>query len=207
MAGIELGQKRACVEEEAAGIPEEQVDPAQVAIPARTADEQLVVTVDGQLFLGVLQALPYLVNYPYECTEQSLNRFLSSGIVSSVFDRYPAVAEMATKLSERDTRYETWDGADPNRKMGLEETPWLQASRGGSEERRDADLWTFRCLYRGDFIDQNLDNYSVAKENDRKRKYLDGEETNAEESPGEEKSPSEKKSPGKEKSPGQKESR
>ena len=48
-------------------------------------DEQLVVTIDGQLFYSVLSALPYLVNYPYECTEQTLNRFLSTGIVSSVF--------------------------------------------------------------------------------------------------------------------------
>src|SRR5204863_181701 len=94
-------------------------------------NEQLVVTVDAQLFYGVLQALPYLVNYPYECTEQTLNRFLSTGIVSSVYKDYPAVARMAAELAKRPTRLETWEAADPNRKMGLEETPWLQAARGG----------------------------------------------------------------------------
>ncbi|MBI5546452.1 MAG: hypothetical protein HY901_21430, partial [Deltaproteobacteria bacterium] len=31
-------------------------------------NEQLVVTLDAQLFYGVLTALPYLINYPYECT-------------------------------------------------------------------------------------------------------------------------------------------
>ena len=55
---------------------------------ARTDDptrlnEQLVVTVDAQLFFTVLQALPYLARYPYECTEQTLNRFVSTGIVTS----------------------------------------------------------------------------------------------------------------------------
>ena len=55
----------------------------------------MVVTVDAQLFYSVLQALPYLVNYPYECTEQTLNRFVSTGIVSSLFRDYPAVAKMA----------------------------------------------------------------------------------------------------------------
>ncbi|HEY0783284.1 MAG TPA: hypothetical protein VGE98_12570, partial [Thermoanaerobaculia bacterium] len=94
-------------------------------------DEQLVVTLDAQLFYGVLAALPYLVDYPYECTEQTLNRFLSSGIVASVFGRYPAVAKMAAQLAaERDTRYETWDAADPNRRMALEETPWLNEAEG-----------------------------------------------------------------------------
>jgi hypothetical protein len=95
-------------------------------------DEQLVVTLDAQLFYSVLDALPYLVEYPYQCTEQTLNRFLSTGIVSSLFDQYPSVATMARKLSERETRYEPWD-ADPNRKMALEETPWLRQSRGGTE--------------------------------------------------------------------------
>ena len=99
--------------------------------------DQLVVTVDAQLFYSVLNALPYLVNYPYECTEQTLNRFLSTGITSSVFDDFPAVAAMAAKLAERDVRFETWDAADPNRKMALEETPWLQTSRGGAEAPDD----------------------------------------------------------------------
>ncbi|WP_224361864.1 alpha-2-macroglobulin family protein [Hyalangium versicolor] len=96
-------------------------------------NEQLVVTVDAQLFYSVLQALPYLVEYPYECTEQTLNRFVSSGIVSSLYGQYPAVAKMAKQMSERPTRFETWDAVDANRKMTLEETPWLQEARGGPE--------------------------------------------------------------------------
>lgn len=97
-------------------------------------DEQLVVTLDAQLFQGVLAALPYLVNYPYECTEQTLNRFLSTGIVSGLFDKYPAVAAMAKDFSKRETQFETWDSVDPNRKMALEETPWLETSQGGKTQ-------------------------------------------------------------------------
>ncbi len=99
-------------------------------------NEQMVVTVDAQLFYTVLQALPYLVNYPYECTEQTLNRFLSTGIVSSVYRDYPAVAKMAAEMSKRTTPLESWDATDPNRKMALEETPWLVTAKGG---RTDVD--------------------------------------------------------------------
>jgi hypothetical protein len=95
--------------------------------------EQLVVTVDAQLFYGLLEALPYLVNYPYECTEQTLNRFLSTGILTSLYDKYPQVARMAEALSKRETVYGTFDSADPNRKMSLEETPWLVTARGGED--------------------------------------------------------------------------
>ncbi len=97
-------------------------------------DDQLVVTVDAQLFYSVLNALPYLIHYPYECTEQTLNRYLSTAIVTSLFDRYPAVAEMARKMAERRTRYPAWEADDPNRRMELVETPWLIASRGGGEQ-------------------------------------------------------------------------
>ena len=100
-------------------------------------NEQLVVTLDAQLFYGVLHALPYLARFPYECTEQTLNRFVSTGIVTSLYDAYPAVARMAKDFSQRQTRLETWDGIDANRKMALVETPWLVAARGGESDPED----------------------------------------------------------------------
>ena len=107
-------------------------DMAKTDDPSRI-DEQLVVTVDAQLFYSVLNALPYLVHYPYECTEQTLNRFVPTAIVSALFRDYPAVAKMAQEMSKRDTRLETFDSFDPNRKMALEETPWLETARGGKD--------------------------------------------------------------------------
>lgn len=101
---------------------------------ASLVTDQLIVTVDAQLFQGVLAALPYLRDYPYECTEQTLNRFLSTAMVAGVFADHPAVKQMAAQLSERDTRLPAWQQDDPNRRLQLEETPWLAQSRGGSNE-------------------------------------------------------------------------
>jgi uncharacterized protein YfaS (alpha-2-macroglobulin family) len=103
-------------------------------------NEQLVVTVDAQLFFTVLQALPYLARYPYECTEQTMNRFVSSGIVGSVFRDHPAVAKMATGFAKRTTPLETFDAIDPNRKLALEESPWLLEAKGGKDPRGDPDF-------------------------------------------------------------------
>jgi len=100
-------------------------------------NDRLVVTVDAQLFQSVLAALPYLVEFPHECTEQTLNRYLSTGIVSQVFAEHPAVAEMARRFAKRETRFEPWEADDPNRRMMLEETPWLRTSRGGTEAADD----------------------------------------------------------------------
>lgn len=94
-------------------------------------DEKMVVTLDGQLFTTVLRALPYLVDYPYRCTEQNLNRFVSTGVMTALFERHPAIAKLAKKLAERGTPLEPFPAADPNRAILLEETPWLDESRGG----------------------------------------------------------------------------
>lgn len=95
-------------------------------------NEKMVVTIDAQLFYGVLKALPYLVKYSYECTEQTLNRFLSTGIVMSLFKKYPSIEKMAQDFSSRKTQVERFDDADANRRMTLEESPWLQSAQGGS---------------------------------------------------------------------------
>ncbi len=96
--------------------------------------ESLVVTVDGQLFYAALAALPYLADYPYECTEQLLNRFLATGILTSLFAEHPEVAQAAAQLASRKTPLPAWDVADPNRRMALEETPWLRVARGNGDE-------------------------------------------------------------------------
>ena len=101
------------------------------------SNEQMVVTVDAQLFTTALKALPYLINYPYECTEQTLNRFVSTGILTSLYRQYPGIAKMAGQLSQRQTRLETFDAVDPNRKLALEETPFLVESKGGGADKDD----------------------------------------------------------------------
>ncbi len=104
---------------------------ARQADPTRR-NERLVVTVDAQLFDAALAALPYLVESPFDGVEQTLNRFVSTDILTSLFDRYPAIARLAKSLPERGTRETRFDGEDPNRDMQFEETPFLAEARGGS---------------------------------------------------------------------------
>lgn len=103
--------------------------------PTRINDK-LVVTVDGQLFYSALKAVPYLTDYPYECTEQTLNRFLSTSIINNTFAQTPSLKAMASEFAKRKTQLENWSSieADPNSSMLLEETPWLRQAKGGSDD-------------------------------------------------------------------------
>lgn len=108
-------------------------DLARADDPTRV-DDALVVTLDAQLFLGLLKALPFLVDYPYECSEQLLNRYVPCAILSGVYQKFPQVEAMLRSLPPRRTRLEAVDPGDPNRRMALEETPWLRELRGGDDD-------------------------------------------------------------------------
>jgi uncharacterized protein YfaS (alpha-2-macroglobulin family) len=96
--------------------------------------DSLNVKLDGQLFYSLLSALPYIQKYPYKSSEQLLNSFVTTSILDSTFKKHPQMAKMAKKMAKRKSQYESWNPNDPNRKMGLEETPWLEESRGGDTE-------------------------------------------------------------------------
>jgi alpha-2-macroglobulin len=122
---------RGAARRRAAGAPLRR--PA-TADPTRV-DEQLVVTLDAQLFYGVLDALPYLVDYPYECTEQTLNRFLSTAILGALFDRYPAVGRMAAELAQRATPAGSASTAPtPTAGWRSRRPPGCAQARGGEDE-------------------------------------------------------------------------
>ncbi len=92
--------------------------------------ESVHLEVQPQLILTVLNSLPFLVHYPYECTEQLLNRYVPLAITNSFYDKYPRLREAAAKLPRRTTLTPEWDRDDPARLMALMETPWETESRG-----------------------------------------------------------------------------
>jgi uncharacterized protein YfaS (alpha-2-macroglobulin family) len=100
------------------------------ADPTRQS-ELMELRVDPQLALTVLNSLPFLVEYPFECTEQVLERFVPSAIVNEFYEKYPALAQAVKKLPKRDTVVPPWEKDDPRRMISLLETPWKQESEGG----------------------------------------------------------------------------
>ncbi|MCL2625878.1 MAG: MG2 domain-containing protein [Cystobacterineae bacterium] len=101
---------------------------------ATRLNERLSIGIDGQLLAGALEALPYLATYPYECSEQTFNRFFSAGMLASLFRQNPQLSSWAEQLApQRTTPLARFDEADANRKLALEETPFFTNARGGEE--------------------------------------------------------------------------
>jgi alpha-2-macroglobulin len=107
---------------------------------ATSTTDSFVVTVDAQLFNGLLAAVPYLQSYPYEGSEQVMNRFVTTGILERIAMETPAIGEMMKALSKRKTPLVAFDNDNPNRQIRYEETPWLEVSRGGKADESGALL-------------------------------------------------------------------
>ena len=70
--------------ESAAVLSGEQEKTLSISLPQqrRREESELVVKVSPSIALSMVEALPYLAEYPYGCVEQTLNRFLPALVVT-----------------------------------------------------------------------------------------------------------------------------
>lgn len=83
-------------------------------------------------------SLPYLMEYPYECSEQTMSRIYANALAKHVVDQNPSIKAV----------FETWKTLQPDALLSnleknqelksilLEETPWLRNANNESERKR-----------------------------------------------------------------------
>lgn len=89
-----------------------------------------------------VQALPYLMEYPYDCAEQTWNRYYANALAASIANSSPRIAKV----------FENWRTADTTALLSnlqkneelksvlLEETPWVLVGKSESEQKRNVAL-------------------------------------------------------------------
>ncbi len=90
---------------------------------------------------GVL-ALPYLMEYPYECAEQNFNRFYANALASSVANSSPKIRAMFEKWRTSDTAA-LISNLMKNQELKsiiLEQTPWVMEAKSESAQRKNIAL-------------------------------------------------------------------
>ncbi len=81
-----------------------------------------------------VQALPYLMEYPYECTEQIFARYYANSLATTVANSQPRIKEVFKAWSQEDL--ESPLGKNEELKSALlEETPWVLDAQSEEEQR------------------------------------------------------------------------
>ncbi|MFT3910226.1 MAG: alpha-2-macroglobulin family protein [Ferruginibacter sp.] len=86
-----------------------------------------------------VQALPYLMEYPYECAEQSFNRYYANALASFVCNSMPKIKSVFEKWKTTDTAA-LLSNLQKNQELKsalLQETPWVMAAQNENEQKKN----------------------------------------------------------------------
>jgi len=89
-----------------------------------------------------VQALPYLMEYPYECTEQTFSRFYANSIASHIANSNPKIKRVFDSWKESDAGA-LISNLEKNQELKavlLEETPWVLQGKDESERKKRVGL-------------------------------------------------------------------
>lgn len=91
-----------------------------------------------------IQAMPYMMEYPYECAEQIFTRYYSNAIASNIVNSSPKIKSVfeSWKQSSPDAFLSNLEKNQELKSLMLEETPWvLDAQNEGERKKRVALLF------------------------------------------------------------------
>lgn len=85
-----------------------------------------------------VQALPYLFEYPYECSEQTFSRLYANSIASYIINSSPKIKNVfdSWKTLTPDALLSNLEKNQELKSLMLEETPWVLEAKGESERKR-----------------------------------------------------------------------
>src|SRR5262249_50641492 len=81
-------------------------------------------------------ALPYLMEFPYECTEQTFNRFYANALARFIANSDPKIRRVFDQWQGTPALDSPLEKNQDLKSVLLEETPWLRQARDESQARR-----------------------------------------------------------------------
>lgn len=89
-----------------------------------------------------VQALPYLMEYPYECAEQTWNRYYANSLATMIVNSAPRIKQIFEKWKTADTSA-LLSNLQKNQELKsvlLEETPWVLEAKTEEQQKKNIAL-------------------------------------------------------------------
>jgi len=101
------------------------------------AQHRLTLEYTGNPAWYAVQSLPYLMEYPYECAEQTFNRYYANSLAAHILKNAPKVKAIFDQWQTEDTAA-LLSNLEKNQELKsalLEETPWVMAAQNETEQK------------------------------------------------------------------------
>ncbi|WP_299900940.1 MG2 domain-containing protein [uncultured Aquimarina sp.] len=83
-----------------------------------------------------VQALPYLMEYPYECAEQTFSRYYANSLASHIANSNPRIQEVFNQWKNTDALESNLEKNQELKSLIIQETPWLRDAQSESEQKK-----------------------------------------------------------------------
>ncbi|WP_033959232.1 alpha-2-macroglobulin family protein [Psychroserpens jangbogonensis] len=83
-----------------------------------------------------VQALPYLMEYPYECNEQTFSRYYANALASHIANSNPKIQDVFNQWKNADVLISNLEKNEELKSILIQETPWLRDAQSETEQKK-----------------------------------------------------------------------
>ena len=83
-----------------------------------------------------VQALPYLMEYPYDCNEQTFSRYYANALASHIANSNPRIQEVFNQWKNTDALLSNLEKNQELKSLLIQETPWLREAQSETEQKK-----------------------------------------------------------------------
>ncbi len=83
-----------------------------------------------------VQALPYLMEYPYECSEQTFSRYYANALASHIANSNPRIQEVFNQWKSTNALLSNLEKNQELKSLIIQETPWLRDAQSETEQKK-----------------------------------------------------------------------
>ncbi len=83
-----------------------------------------------------VQALPYLMEYPYECNEQTFSKYYANTLASHIANSNPRIQDVFDQWANSDALVSNLEKNQELKSLLIQETPWLRDAQSETEQKK-----------------------------------------------------------------------
>ena len=87
-----------------------------------------------------VQALPYLMEYPYECNEQTFSRYYANALAQHIVQSNPKIEAVFNQWKSTDALLSNLEKNQELKSLLIQETPWLRDAQSETEQKKRIGL-------------------------------------------------------------------
>ena len=116
------------------------LDKLKNASSATLKHHKLTLEITSNPAWYAVQALPYLMEFPYECNEQTFSKYYANTLASHIATSNPRIKEVFEQWANSEALLSNLEKNEELKSLLIQETPWLRDAQSESEQKKRIGL-------------------------------------------------------------------